>query len=179
MRLRHIPNPAGPIKDTSCRPHQGAGEHRFSNITAPSAEGQFVDLPAEAGGCTWMLKIHARSAVSSGVAWRRGCTAAASRQTLNIPLTRLFPPCSHLPLCFSSLPSPPSSCYTVFLHARRVNLNPFTQLYSSYIGVLENQTPLWPPSVLHKTKRNAVLSLSISDCNIKWNSCPASLYSTI
>lgn len=46
------------------------------------------------------------------------------------------------PSLFPSLHSPPSIRYTVCLHAQRVNPNPFTQLYPSYIGVLENQTPL-------------------------------------
>lgn len=98
MQLRYIPSPAGLIKHTSRRPHEGTEDHRFSNITAASAEGQFGDLEAEAGGCTWMLKMHLK--ISYELWCRSTARAAASRRTLNIPVTRLFSPCSHLPLCF-------------------------------------------------------------------------------
>lgn len=73
---------------------------------------------------------------------------------------------------FPSLPSPPSIRYIVCLHAQRVNPNPFTQLYPSHIGVLDNQTLLWPPFLLHQAKKECCflsLSLSISDCSSTQN----------
>lgn len=151
MRLRHIPSPAGLIKHTSRRPHEGTEDHRFSNITAASAEGQFGDLEAEAGGCTWMLKMHLKSAMSSGVARRLELLPLDGHLTFQ-SRDSLFPLQSP-PSLFPSPPSPPSIRYTVCLHAQRVNRNPFTQLYPSYIGALKNQTPLWPLSPLHQEKK--------------------------
>lgn len=123
--LRHNPNPVGLPKDTSCRSHQGEGDHHFSNITAPSAEGQSVDLGAEASGCMWTFKIDARSAVGCIVAQQRGFTAAASRHALKIPLTRLpFPPCSHLLFVFFDIVFP---LYCLPLWTNSI---PFTQALS-------------------------------------------------
>lgn len=178
MRLRHIPNPAGLIKDTSCRPHQGAGGPLLFKHHCTICWRQFVDLPAEAEGCTWMLKIHARSAVSSGVDGEvaqllplDGHLTFHSRDSLS--------PCSHLPLCFPSLPSPPPSRDTVFHHARRVNLNPFNQHYPSYLGVWEPDPSMTSlcPSQDKKECSSFFLHLWLQQ-QIK-HGCPASLYTTI
>ncbi len=149
--MRHIPSPAGLIKHTSRRPHEGTEDHRFSNITAVSAEGQFGDLWAEAGGCRWMLKMHLKSAVSSGVV--RRLEVLPLDRHLTFHSRDSLSPLQSPPSLFPLLPSPPSIRYTVCLHAQRVNRNPFTQLYPSYIGVLENPTPLWPLSPLHQEKK--------------------------